>query len=97
MIVAELPFVTSCRAVVHTVLDNIIALDRVACAPARQVEARVGVVLHPVAGDIVVVCIVEVDAEVVVRVSGVARERVVVARRRQLDAAPVVLVSGSAR
>ena len=77
MHVEEVPFVAAARFVVRAVLDNVVALDGVACAFGLQVEACDRVVLHPVAGDVVVAQIIQVDAVIGVRVGGVARQVVV--------------------
>ena len=92
LVVPELPLVTPIVLYI-TVCDDAVIRNRVACASALQVEACLCVVLHPVAGDIVVARRIQVDA-VAVRVRGVARERVVIARRIQVDAVLCVPVRG---
>ena len=85
LVVPELPLPAAARVVVVAVCDDVVAFDGVACAFTLQVEACVCVVMHPVAGDVVVVCVVEADAVVVVRVCGVARKHII-ARTGQVDA-----------
>ena len=92
----ELPLPTAGQCVVVAVLDDVVVIDVVASASTGEIEA-LSVALHQVAGDDVVAArIIQPDAALVVRVNGVARERVV-ARRRQVDAVLAVRVHGVVR
>ena len=94
MFIVELPLPSAARNVVFAVRDDVVVTDVVARASTVDVDTIPCVVLHPVAGDDVVVCIVEVDAAVV-QVCYVIRQCVAV-RIVQSDTMVVVRVRGVA-